>query len=295
MPNVLLCFGAGFSGLEILRHAKNKGFRVIGCVRSGDKAVHLSAITGMPILAFDALDIRQINPTHIVHTVPTNGQIQGASDAVYDRYADTIQNLPAVRWLGYVSTTGVYGNTNGDWVDETYPLNPSGKRAKSRVAVEKLWRALHPHTHIFRLPGIYGSGRSALDRVQQPNARAVHKPHQYFGRIHIYDIAQTVVASMGNPNPQSVYNVVDDMPCDGVQVLQYACALLQRPMIPIVDYDKADLSPMAGSFYADSRRVKNDKIKTELGVCLQYPDYKSGLNAIFQQKLSKKTCQLADF
>ncbi len=286
----VFCFGVGFSGLEILQHAKKQGFAVIGCVRCPNKAKVLSARTHIPIIPFHTVDIRRINPTHIINTVPTNGKIQGASDAPYDAYAPHIKKLPHLQWLGYVSTTGVYGNTHGDWVDETTAVNPSGKRGKSRLAVEKLWVDLHPKTHIFRLPGIYGRGRSALDRVQHPHAHAIHKPNQYFSRIHIYDIAQTVVASMHAPNPHSIYNVVDDMPCDGVQVLQFACDLLHRPMVPIIPYARADLSPMAHSFYRDSRRVKNHKIKTELGVKLQYPNYKRGLKAIFQQKPLENTC-----
>ena len=289
----LLCFGAGFSGLEILKHAHQQGFKVVGCVRSYDKAKHLTQQTGLSIAPFDCLDLANINPTHIIHTVPTNGKFGAmntphmGSDAVYDTYAPDIQKLPNLTWFGYISTTGVYGNTNGAIVDETAPTNPSGKRGKSRVVVEKLWRHTIPQTHIFRLPGIYGAGRSALDTVQHPHARAIHKTGQIFGRIHIYDIAQTVLASMLAPHPQSIYNVVDDMPCDGVQVLQYACDLLHMPMIPIVPYETADLSPMAHSFYADSRRVNNDKIKTKLGIHLKYPTYKQGLQAIFNKKTIK--------
>lgn len=295
----LLCFGAGFSGLEICKHAKQQGFEVVGCVRNPDKASHLTQHTGVPIVVFDSLNIADINPTHIINTVPTNGKYGDkntpdmGSDAVYDMYASDIQKLPRLKWFGYLSTTGVYGNTNGAVVNETTPTNPSGKRGKSRVAVEKLWHTTLPQTHIFRLPGIYGAGRSALDRVQKPHATAIYKPNQIFGRIHIYDIAQTVVASMQNPHPQSVYNVVDDMPCDGVQVCQYACDLLGLSMIPIVPYETAKLSPMAHSFYADSRRVSNNKIKTELGINLKYPTYKCGLQAIFKekpQKLAENTC-----
>ena len=166
----LLCFGAGFSGLEILKHAHQQGFKVVGCVRSHNKAKHLTQKTGLSITPFDCLDLANINPTHIIHTVPTNGKFGAmntphmGSDAVYDTYATDIQKLPNLTWFGYISTTGVYGNTNGAIVDETTPTNPSGKRGKSRVAVEKLWRHTIPKPIYFACREFMG--RDALPLIQ---------------------------------------------------------------------------------------------------------------------------------
>ncbi|MFL2659605.1 MAG: SDR family NAD(P)-dependent oxidoreductase [Alphaproteobacteria bacterium] len=278
MTKKLFCFGVGFSGLEILKHAKLSGFEVSGCVRSVEKAKKLSTETGFDIVDINNVDLTGI--THILNTVPTNGM----SDFIYDQFIEQIKSLKTLKWFGYMSTTGVYGNTNGEMVDETSPLNPSGIRGKQRVAVEKLWLDNVKQTHIFRLPGIYGAGRSALDIVQSPKARAIKKDGQIFSRIHIYDIAQTVVASMKNPNFGNIYNVCDDLPCDNVAVLSYACELQNIKMIPVIPFEQAEMSEMARSFYSDKRRVSNNKIKKELGIKLKYPTYKIGLQAILQSK-----------
>jgi nucleoside-diphosphate-sugar epimerase len=278
MTKKLFCFGVGFSGLEILKHAKLSGFEVSGCVRSAEKAKKLSTETGFDIVDINNVDLTGI--THILNTVPTNGM----SDFIYDQFIEQIKSSKTLKWFGYMSTTGVYGNTNGEMVDETSPLNPSGIRGKQRVAVEKLWLDNVKQTHIFRLPGIYGAGRSALDIVQSPKARAIKKDGQIFSRIHIYDIAQTVVASMKNPNFGNIYNVCDDLPCDNVAVLSYACELQNIKMIPVIPFEQAEMSEMARSFYSDKRRVSNNKIKKELGIKLKYPTYKIGLQAILQSK-----------
>lgn len=291
MQKKLLCFGAGFSGLYTLQYAKSQGFDVIGTVRCATKAHTLSIQTGLSIVPFDTVDVAHIAPTHILHTIPPMAHdISHCTDAVYDMYAHSIRGLRELHWFGYFSTTGVYGHTHGDWVDETSPVNPSGIRGKRRVYMEKKWLDMLACTHIFRLPGIYGAGRSALDRVQAPNARIIEKSNQVFGRIHVADIVQTAVASMHRPHPHGIYNVVDDFPCDGGQVLRYACDLLGIQPPPVVPFERAMLSDMGQSFYDDCRRVKNDKIKTELGIILQHPDYKSGLNAIFTKKHTENAC-----
>ena len=274
MTKKLFCFGVGFSGLEILKHAKRAGFDVAGCVRSEEKANHLKSETGFDITTIDNVDLTDC--THIITTVHTNGM----DDFIYDGFGDKIKSLSTLEWFGYISTTGVYGNTDGAWVDEDSPLNPTGFMGEQRIAVEKLWLDNVPQTHIFRLPGIYGPGRSALDAVRHEGARAIRKQGQIFSRIHTYDIAQTVIASMNNINFGSVYNVIDDEPCANLDVMEYACQLLKMEMVPIIDFEKAEMSEMARSFYMDSRRVSNKKIKNELKVNLKYPSYREGLSAI---------------
>jgi len=184
-------------------------------------------------------------------------------------------------WVGYLSTTGVYGDAQGGWVDETSPLAPSTKRGEARVKAEAEWQAIDGlPLHIFRLAGIYGPGRGPFSKVRAGTARRIIKQGQVFSRIHVDDIAAVLAASIAAPAPGEVYNLCDDDPAPPQDVIGYAAELLGLPLPPEVDFDTADMTPMARSFYAESKRVRNDKIKTELGVTLTYPDYRSGLQAL---------------
>jgi nucleoside-diphosphate-sugar epimerase len=191
-------------------------------------------------------------------------------------------DLAALRpaWVGYLSTTGVYGDRAGGWVDEASALTPAGERGRRRVAAEAGWRALGLPLHIFRLAGIYGPGRSALDSVRAGKAQRIDKPGQVFSRIHVDDIAAVLDASIARPYPGAIYNVCDDDPAPPQDVIAYACALLGRAPPPLVPFDQAALSPMARSFYGESKRVSNRRIKDELGVRLRFPDYRAGLDAL---------------
>jgi nucleoside-diphosphate-sugar epimerase len=191
-----------------------------------------------------------------------------------------------LRWIGYLSTTGVYGDRAGGWVDEEAPLIPTGERGRRRVAAEARWLDLvRRHgslVHIFRLAGIYGPGRNALDTVRAGRAQRIVKPGQIFSRIHVADIAQVLRASMAKPEPGAIYNVCDDDPAPPADVVAFACDLLGVPCPPPVPFDEAKLSQMALSFYADSKRVSNRRIKEELGVRLLYPSYRDGLAALLK-------------
>lgn len=184
-------------------------------------------------------------------------------------------------WAGYLSTTGVYGDWGGAWVDEGSELRPNNERLKRRVAAEKEWRA--HGGHVFRLAGIYGPTRSAIEDIRAGEARRIDKPNQVFSRIHVDDIAQTVVASMFAPNAGSVYNVCDDAPAPAHEVVEYGCRLLGVKPPPLIPFEQAELSPMGREFYAANRRVRNGKIKKELGISLYYPSYKEGLAQCLQQ------------
>jgi nucleoside-diphosphate-sugar epimerase len=179
-----------------------------------------------------------------------------------------------IRWLAYLSTTGVYGDRGGEWVEEDSPLSPSTERGRRRLAAERQWLALHAShglpVHIFRLAGIYGPGRNQLMSVADGTARRIVKPGQVFSRIHVEDIATVLEASMARPNPGAAYNVCDDLPCPPQEVIAFAAELLGRPLPPEIPLDAAELSPMARGFYAESKRVSNRRIKTELGVRLAY-------------------------
>jgi nucleoside-diphosphate-sugar epimerase len=169
-------------------------------------------------------------------------------------------------------------------VDEATPLTPGSERARARVAAEEAWQTLHRESglpvHVFRLAGIYGPGRSPFDRLRDGTARRILKPGQVFSRIHVEDIAQVLLASMRHPDPGAIYNVCDDLPAPPQDVIAYAADLAGLPLPPEVPFDAAELGPMARSFYAENKRVRNDRIKTDLGVRLRYPDYRAGLAAI---------------
>ena len=196
---------------------------------------------------------------------------------------------PRLEWIGYLSTTGVYGDTGGAWVDESaVHRRRAAARGRRRVKAERGWRALGAAhgvpVHVFRLAGIYGPGRNAIASVRRGAAKRIERPGQVFSRIHVADIAQVLAASIARPRAGAIYNVCDDEPAPGADVVAHACALLgvaPPPPVPLAD---AGLSPMARSFYADNRRVSNALIKEELGVELRYPDYRAGLAALLAEE-----------
>ncbi len=200
------------------------------------------------------------------------------------RHADDIAALPGLRWLGYLSTTGVYGDRGGGWVDESSALLPSGERGRRRVASEQgwldLWRRRGVPVHVFRLAAIYGPGRSPFAALRAGTAKRIAEPGQVFSRIHVADLAHVLSASIALPRPGAVYNVCDDEPAAPEAVVAFAAGLLGLAPPPIVALDAAELSPMARSFYDDNKRVRNGLIKNELGVELRFPDYRAGLAAI---------------
>jgi nucleoside-diphosphate-sugar epimerase len=214
-----------------------------------------------------------------------------AGDPVLAIHGQDIAATSGLSWLGYLSTTGVYGDRDGGWVDENAPLLPTGERGRRRRAAEQgwldLWRDRGVPVHIFRLAAIYGPGRSAFDALRAGTAKRIDKPGQVFSRIHVEDLASVLIASMARPRPGAVYNVCDDDPAPPAAVVAHAAELLGVEPPPLVPLDAAGLSPMALSFYDDNKRVANRLIKTELGVALRYPDFRTGLAAI----LSDETCR----
>jgi len=274
--NRLFCFGLGYSSLALAERLA--GWPIAGTTRSPEKMQALAA-RGIAATLFDRdqpLDPAAFaDATHILSAVPPDA----AGDPVLDRHgADLARLRPA--WVGYLSTTGVYGDRAGGWVDETSALEPVGERGRRRVAAEADWRALGLPLHIFRLAGIYGPGRSALETVRAGRAQRIDKPGQVFSRIHVDDIAAVLAASIAQPRPGGIYNVCDDDPAPPQDVIAHACRLLGVRIPPLVRFEKATLSPMARSFYEESKRVANRRIKDELGVRLRYPDYRAGLDAL---------------
>ena len=276
MTNRLFIFGLGYSGSELARQAKAAGWHVAGTVRGSDKAQQLAA-EGIETHLFDgAAPLPESafgETTHVVCTIAPGG----TGDPVLRVCAPLLRQA---RWLGYLSTTGVYGDHAGGWVDETTPTNPGQPRSLSRLAAERGWQAIG--ATLFRLPGIYGPGRSAIDQVKAGTARRIDKPGRVFSRIHVEDIAATVLAALARPTSGTVYNVADDLPASTAEVIAFACDLLAVPVPPLVPWAEIapTMSAMARSFYAENRRVRNDRIKRELGVTLRYPTYREGLQAI---------------
>jgi nucleoside-diphosphate-sugar epimerase len=188
---------------------------------------------------------------------------------------------PHLRWVGYLSTTGVYGDHQGGWVDEQTPLSPSTARGQARVQAEAAWRSMPQlPLHIFRLAGIYGPGRGPFSKVRNGTARRIIKQGQVFSRIHVEDIALALELSLASPGTAPIYNLCDDDPAPPEDVIAHAADLLGLPVPEAVDFATAEMTPMARSFYAESKRVQNDLIKRELGWRPAYPDYRSGLAAM---------------
>jgi nucleoside-diphosphate-sugar epimerase len=281
MTKVLLSFGHGYSAQALARLLLPQGWRIIGTTRDPAKAAQLAETGIEPVLWGDDLSAAFSAATHLLASAGPSE----AGDPVLARYRAEIAALaPGLDWAGYLSTTGVYGDHQGGWVDEETPLTPATKRGQLRVAAETDWRSIPGlPLHIFRLAGIYGPGRGPFEKVRQGTARRIVKPGQVFSRIHVEDIAQALAASIAQPRPGAVYNLCDDDPAPPEDVIAHAAHLLALPVPEAVPYDKADLSPMARSFYAESKRVSNRLLKEELGVTLRHPDYRSGLAALLAE------------
>lgn len=282
--NHLLCFGLGFSARVLAARLASKGWRITAASRSEEGKAAIAAL-GYGAVRFDGgaplEESAYGGVTHLLSSVPPNAE----GDPVLRRCAEQIASRSGqFHWLGYLSTTGVYGDHGGGWVNEETPLTPNTERGERRVAAEEQWMALwREHglpVHLFRLAGIYGPGRNQLLPALDGSARRIVKPGQVFSRIHVDDIASVLEASIARPHPGRAYNVCDDEACPPQDVVAYAAELLGLPVPPDTPYDEAALSPMARSFYADSKRVSNERIKAELGVKLAYPTYREGLAAL---------------
>jgi hypothetical protein len=271
--HTLFCFGVGYTARALGRVLRDDGWTTVGTYRRDDDFTTLVE-EGWRLIPFDAAAAELSRTTHILSSIPP-GALSAEGDPVIERYGIS---LNAGAWIGYLSTTGVYGDTGGAMVDEDAPLNPTNDRSRWRVSAETKWLAL-TNAHIFRLAGIYGPGRNALDQVRTGKAQRIDKPGHKFSRIHVDDIANVIQASIANPNPGSVYNVSDDNPAPQSDVVAYACDLLNIEPPPLIEFDEAKraMTPLGLSFWQDNRRIDNSKMKRELGVTLRYPDYKSGL------------------
>jgi nucleoside-diphosphate-sugar epimerase len=284
MPRLFL-FGIGYAGLAVAKALVADGWEVSGtCRTEGRRAVlvelgiHAYIFDRDHPLAPEAIEAIG-GASHILNSVPPDD----FGDPVLDAMAAHIAAANP-EWVGYLSTTGVYGDRGGDWVNESSDLTPTNERSMRRVRAEGtwfvLWREGSVPVHIFRLAGIYGPGRSPLDALRAGSAQRIDKPGHVFSRIHVDDLVTVLRASMANPRPGSVYNVCDDEPVSPVDVSTYGAQLLGIDPPPLVPFRKAEMSDMSRSFYRDNKRVRNGKIKSDLGVVLKYPDYRTGLKSL---------------
>ena len=278
MTKTLLSFGHGYSAGALSPILHRQGWTIFGTTRSADRADRVRATGAKPLIWPDASITEQLDQaTHLLISAGPNADGDPVLNALRD---DIAARRDQFEWVGYLSTTGVYGDHNGGWVDENTPLAPSTKRGQLRVAAEADWQSLDLPLHIFRLAGIYGPGRGPFSKVRNGTARRIIKDGQVFSRIHVDDIAQVLAASIAQPNPGAIYNLCDDDPAPPQDVIAYAAELLGMPIPEAVAFADADMTPMARSFYAESKKVRSDRIKDQLGVSLIYPDYRSGLHAL---------------
>ena len=281
--NKLFCFGYGYTADLLARTLRAEGnWQIAGTTRDPAKMDVMEA-HGIETHIF-SYDRALSDPlgamagaTHILISTPPDDH----GDPAFLFHGEDILRIPSVKWVGYLSTTSVYGDRGGEWVDETSLVQPTSRRGSRRARAEQQWRSLYESNglplQIFRLAGIYGPGRSALDSVRAGSARRISKPGQAFSRIHVEDIVQVLRASMNKPNPGAVYNVADDYPAPSHEVIAYTCEVLGKELPPLLDYASADLAPITMSFYSDNKRVRNDRIKDELGVRLRYPTFREGI------------------
>lgn len=289
MRKKLFCFGYGYTCDYLGHHLLDQGWAVAGTTRDSDKRAFLQE-QGIKSFLFNlekpledpALFLE--DTTHLLISTPPDDD----GDPVFDLHAQDILKIPSLQWVGYLSSTAVYGDRDGGWVDEFSEIRPSNKRGSRRARAENQWLSLfHSRglpVHIFRLAGIYGPGRSAIDSVRAGIATRINKPGHAFSRIHVDDIVQVLLASMASPAPGTAYNVADDMAAPSHEVIKYACDLIGIEPPPLVPYDDIDMAPIARSFYKDNKRIRNDRIKHDLQVALKYPDYKAGLDACLKDE-----------
>ncbi len=284
----LIVLGMGYTGTAIAAGAAGLGWRVTATSRDPSC---LAPPPGVSLIDFGDVASALPSATHVVQTAAPDER----GDPALARYGVGIATAPALCWAGYLSTTGVYGDRDGGWVDEDTPAAPTVARAQRRVAAEQAWIAALPGcaVDIFRVAGIYGPGRSAFDDLRSGQARRVLKPGHLFGRIHRDDIAAAVLAAMQQHRPPGprILNLADDEPAASADVTAEAARLLGMAPPPLVPFAEAlaGMSPMGRSFWNENRRVRSEKTQQRLGLRWRYPTYREGLRAILQQELAERT------
>lgn len=272
----VLVLGCGYVGTAFAGTMAEQGAFVQGTCRRAASAEALRQAGVAPILFDGTASIELVEAaqraTHILASIPPGPDGDPALLALSQAWVAT-----AGTWIGYLSTTGVYGDRTGGWAFEDEAPTPLSIEAKRRAEAEVAWRALASPAHVFRLPGIYGPGRSALEQVLSGTARRIDKPGQVFSRAHRTDIVAALTASLAKPNPGRIYNICDDHPCASGEVIVEACRLLECEPPPLIPFEAAGLSDMGKRFYSECKRVSNARAKAELGWKLAFPTYVEGL------------------
>lgn len=280
----LFCFGLGYCADYLSAKLTKQGWQVSATCRTPEKAAVMKASGIRPILLSDKeLTAAELgNADHVLVSAPPE---QDGSDPVLNMAGAALAALQdQIKWVGYLSTTGVYGDHQGAWIEEETLAGPLSERGQRRVSAESQWASTGLPMHYFRLAGIYGPGRNSLRALQNGTARRIVKEGQVFSRIHLSDISTILEASIAKPNAGRAYSVCDDAPAPPQDVVTYAADLMGVSPPALQNFATAELSPMARSFYGENKRIRNNRIKEELGVTLLYPDYRVGLSALWESK-----------
>lgn len=281
----LLVFGFGYSAHHIAERLRAAGTAVTATVRSAAKAERLTrmGITAR-VFSLDYCDETIAEDITASEAVLVSIPPDASGDPVLAAFSDAIAAAPRLRWVGYLSTVGIYGDHAGNWVDEATPAAPGQERSRIRARAEQAWLAFGATrgvaVQIFRLPGIYGPERNQLAQLAAGTARRIVKPGQVFNRVHVADIAAAIEASLALPRGGAIYNVTDDEPAPPQDVVEFAARLCGIPPPPEIPFEAAELSPMGRSFFSENKRVRNDLVRSELGVVPRYPTYREGLTAL---------------
>lgn len=281
----LLIFGYGYTSQALVRHEGKRFATITATVRSPEKAAAL-AQGGLTMRVFNdsAVDRGLAQDVAAADAVLVSIPPDGTGEPTLRRFERELAAAPNLRWIGYLSTVGVYGDHGGDWVTETTPPRPLSERSVRRVEAEQAWLDFGARSgkavQIFRLSGIYGPGQNALVNLAQGTARRIIKPGQVFNRIHVEDIAGALAASMERPSPGAIYNVTDDEPAPPQDVVAYAAGLMGVASPPDLPFETAPLSAMGRSFYGENKRVSNEATKAGLGWVLRHPTYREALKAL---------------
>lgn len=278
----LFCFGFGFSAQALALKLSGRVEHVVGT----HTGVQGSPGRGVSLVTYSgdgpSADVRAAlaGATHVLVSIPPD--LEG--DIVLRQHGADLAANEGIAWIGYLSTIGVYGDAKGAWVDETHPVRATSERSLRRVQAERAWQQFEGETgkrvEIFRLAGIYGPGRNVLDSLRAGTARRIVKPGQVFNRIHVDDIARVVAKAIDTPTMHRIYNVTDDEPAPPEDVIDYAAGLLGIKPPPVIPFEQAEMTGMAASFWAESKRIRNDRIRKDLGAELLYPTYREGLRAL---------------
>ena len=287
MNNKLLIFGCGYSAQFISKRLINKGWKVFATTRSEERFKKLKGLGISPIRWDDVFSVNNLltEKCSLLSSIAPQDLIDDGLTAVSNLLKHEIIKINC---LVYLSSTGVYGDRQGGWVSEDSDVDTVTNQGKARVKAEKNWlnlaREYNIPLFVFRIAGIYGPNRSVFDRIKARKAQKIVKADQYFNRIHVDDLSGAVCTGLENPELAGIYNIADDLPSSGADVIDEATKLLQKPNLPEVNFDDAKLSTMAKSFYLESKRVSNKKLKNSLGYCLKYPTYTTGLRSLLKDR-----------